>query len=67
MKLLPAVVRHAERALSQALQFVYPSDAILRHYFRDHPELGQRDRALIADSVYTVLRRKRSLTKAYSR
>jgi 16S rRNA (cytosine967-C5)-methyltransferase len=38
-----------------------PADAQLRQYFRDHKSLGQKDRALIADTVYAALRRRRML------
>src|SRR5207244_3043497 len=33
----------------------------LRQFFRDNRNLGQRDRALIADIVYAALRRRRML------
>jgi 16S rRNA (cytosine967-C5)-methyltransferase len=38
-----------------------PADSALRAFFRAHPALGQRDRALVAEGVFTWLRRKRSL------
>src|SRR4051812_15231172 len=48
-------------ALSVILPANAPADAQLRQYFRDNKHLGQRDRALIADTVYAVLRRRRLL------
>jgi len=39
-----------------------PADAALHDFFRAHRELGQRDRAFVADGVFTVLRRCRSLS-----
>lgn len=45
------------------LDFTQPADAVLTHYFRNHRELGQRDRGFIADTAYAVLRRKRFLDK----
>ncbi len=54
---LDAVVR----ALAQVLPLRSPADVILKHHFREHRGLGSRDRALIADTVYSVLRRRRLL------
>ena len=48
-------------ALTVILPARTPADAALKHYFRDHPNLGQRDRALVADTVYAALRRRRLL------
>jgi len=48
-------------ALTVVLPLRSPADAILKHYFREHRGLGSRDRALIADTVYAVLRRRRLL------
>jgi 16S rRNA (cytosine967-C5)-methyltransferase len=38
-----------------------PADSLLRQFFRDNKNLGQKDRALIADTVYAALRRRRLL------
>ncbi|HQZ45360.1 MAG TPA: RsmB/NOP family class I SAM-dependent RNA methyltransferase [Usitatibacteraceae bacterium] len=48
-------------ALSVVLPLRSPADVVLKHYFREHRGLGSRDRALIADTVYSVLRRRRLL------
>ena len=48
-------------ALTVILPARTPADAALKHFFRDHPNLGQRDRALVADTVYAALRRRRLL------
>jgi 16S rRNA (cytosine967-C5)-methyltransferase len=40
------------------LKFDHPADAIVSRYFRDHRSLGPRERATLAETVYTVLRRK---------
>ena len=48
-------------ALSAVLPLRSPADAVLKHHFREHRGLGSRDRALIADTVYSVLRRRRLL------
>ncbi len=63
--------RRYSRALLQAccgafaavLPLERPADSLLSAYFREHPELGQRDRALVADSVYAALRRRRLLER----
>ncbi len=47
------------RALAEALSLRLPADAVLRAFFREHPELGRRDRADIADTVFDVLRHRR--------
>lgn len=45
-------------ALTRVLPATSPADAVLKHFFRDHPGLGARDRSLIAETVYAVLRRR---------
>lgn len=55
---------HAEAALKVVLNFSAPADEVLSRYFRARRELGQRDRAFVAESVFAVLRRKRSLEAA---
>jgi len=45
----------------KSLTFNYPADAVLSRYFRHHHELGQSDRAFLAETVYAALRRKRLL------
>ena len=48
-------------ALTVILPARAPADAQLRQFFRDHKSLGQRDRGLVADTVYAALRRRRML------
>jgi 16S rRNA (cytosine967-C5)-methyltransferase len=48
-------------ALTIVLPAREPADAQLRQFFRDNKNLGQRDRALVADTVYAALRRRRLL------
>ena len=48
-------------ALTVILPARAPADAELRRFFREHKHLGQKDRALVADTVYAVLRRRRLL------
>ena len=58
------LIGHAADALEEALRFNGPADQVVSRHFRAHRELGQRDRAFIAETVFTVLRRKRSLEAA---
>jgi 16S rRNA (cytosine967-C5)-methyltransferase len=53
----------AAELLRQLLTFTQPADAVISQYFRSHRELGPRERAFIAESVYAVLRRKRLLER----
>jgi 16S rRNA (cytosine967-C5)-methyltransferase len=48
-------------ALTVVLPLRSPADVILKHPVRDNRSLGSRDRALIADTVYAVLRHRRLL------
>ncbi len=50
-------------ALTIVLPARAPADTQLRQFFRDNKNLGGRDRALIADTVYAALRRRRRLEK----
>ena len=40
------------------LRFEHPADAVVSRYFRDHRNLGPRERATLAETVYNVLRQK---------
>ena len=64
MRITRALLAHARAALSRCLRFDAPADQCLSRYFRDHRILGQNDRAFVAETVFTVLRRKRSLESA---
>jgi 16S rRNA (cytosine967-C5)-methyltransferase len=50
-------------AFAAVLPLERPADSLLTEYFRAHPLLGQRDRALVADTVYAALRRRRLLER----
>jgi len=54
-------------ALSVVLPARAPADQQLREFFREHKNLGGRDRALVADTVYAALRRRRLLEKVTPR
>src|SRR5690349_5212470 len=51
----------ATEALQLALKFDRPADAVLHEFFRARRALGSLDRAWIADTLYGVLRRKRTV------
>jgi 16S rRNA (cytosine967-C5)-methyltransferase len=53
----------AAEALRLALKFDRPADAVLHDFFRTRSALGARDRAFVADTVYGVLRRKRTVER----
>jgi len=55
------LLAHAQAALAELLRFSRPADQALSAYFRGHRNLGQQDRAFIAETVFAVLRRRRSL------
>lgn len=57
----PALFAHAEAVLGQLLRFDYPADAVVSRYFREHRQLGHADRAFVAETVFAVLRRLRSI------
>ena len=61
MKASAGLLAHAETALRELLRFAGPADQVLSRYFRAQPQLGQRDRAFIAEATFAVLRRRRSL------
>ena len=62
MRFTPAQLKHTEALLSELLRSPFAADSVVSHYFRQHRELGHKDRGFIAETVYTVLRHKRSLT-----
>lgn len=49
-------VRVLERAIAAVLPLGAPADRLLSAFFREARELGQRERATIAESVYALLR-----------
>ena len=57
----PALFAHAEAVLGQLLRFDHPADAVVSRYFREHRQLGHADRAFVAETVFAVLRRGRSI------
>ena len=60
-KALPIHVEHLIRLLPEILKFDSPSDMVVSKYFKENSQLGNRDRALIAESTFSVLRHKLEL------
>ncbi|WP_291986862.1 RsmB/NOP family class I SAM-dependent RNA methyltransferase [Candidatus Accumulibacter sp. ACC007] len=58
----PALFHHGQKLLSELLRSDFAADRVVADYFRQHRELGHADRGFVADTVFTVLRRKRSLS-----
>lgn len=56
-----AVVRigQVQQVLGEVLQWTYPADAVLSHWFRAHKKAGLRDRAEVAEAVFDILRHLR--------
>jgi 16S rRNA (cytosine967-C5)-methyltransferase len=48
-------------AIERVRRFDVPADNGLRSFFRAHPQMGQHDRAFVAEGVFALLRRMRSL------
>ncbi|RYY94426.1 MAG: RsmB/NOP family class I SAM-dependent RNA methyltransferase, partial [Comamonadaceae bacterium] len=44
--------------VARVLKFDHPADAIVSRFFRENRQLGPRERATLAETVYAVLRRK---------
>jgi 16S rRNA (cytosine967-C5)-methyltransferase len=58
----PNLIRQAAVVLANLLDFNSPADAKLSEFFRNNRDLGTKDRAFVAESVYGVLRRLRYLS-----
>jgi len=61
MQITPIQFSLLVEALTIVLPLVAPADVTLKQFFRANPQLGSRDRAVIAESIYAVLRRRRLL------
>lgn len=46
-------------ALAQALELTGPADLLLHRFFRAHPQMGRRDRGVVAETLFDVLRNRR--------
>jgi len=64
IRLTGFVFEHAVHALAGVLPKEAAADKGLSEYFRENPKLGHHDRGVVAETVYAVLRHKRSLAAA---
>ena len=48
-------------AIGELAKLDAPADALLHRFFRAHPEMGQQDRAFVAEGAFAWLRHRRSL------
>ena len=62
MSINPNLFRLACVALADVMQKPGPADAKLSAFFREHRDLGNKERAFVAESVYGVIRRLSLLT-----
>jgi 16S rRNA (cytosine967-C5)-methyltransferase len=62
MRLPPAIVNWTEEVLREVLRFTGPADGALSYFFRTHPKIGSRERGVIAEAAYGVLRNKSVFT-----
>ena len=53
-----ALLEACAELVGLVLKFDHPADQVVSRYFREHRELGPRERATLAETVYTVLRKK---------
>jgi len=53
-----ALLEACSELVRLTLKFDHPADAIVSRFFREHRGLGPRERATMAETVYTVLRKK---------
>jgi len=62
VRLPPWIIVNTEEVLREVLRMSGPADGTLSYYFRMHSKLGSRERGVIAEAVYAVLRNKRFYT-----
>jgi 16S rRNA (cytosine967-C5)-methyltransferase len=61
MSFTPAQFNTLVEALTIVLPLTSPADVQLKRFFKEHAKLGVRDRAVIAETVYAVLRHRRAI------
>jgi 16S rRNA (cytosine967-C5)-methyltransferase len=54
----PFVLTQAEQVLREVMHFAAPADSVLSHYFRENRKIGSRERGVIAEAIYAVLRHR---------
>jgi 16S rRNA (cytosine967-C5)-methyltransferase len=60
-RLTSIVVDHLSWLLGQVLRFDGPADAIMSRFFKEHSQLGARERSLIAEACFHALRHHATL------
>lgn len=58
-RLSPPLLAAVERALADVLRLDRPADSALRTFFKANERLGRRDRGIVAETVFDVLRHRR--------
>lgn len=58
-RLTPPLLASTERAVGEVLQLDRAADTVLRGFFRANERLGRRDRGIVAETVFDVLRNRR--------
>ena len=53
-----ALLEHASELLHRVLRIEHAADGVVSDFFREQRGLGSRERHMLADTVYTVLRRR---------
>ena len=66
MSFTPAQFNTLVEALTIVLPLSSPADVQLKRFFTEHAKLGVRDRAIIAETVYAVLRHRRAIEQIAS-
>lgn len=62
LRMSAIVVDHLSWLLAAVLRLDGPADAIMSRFFKEHPQLGSRDRSLIAEACFHALRHFASLS-----
>ena len=52
------LLQHAQQLVKLVLRFEYPADSVVSRYFRENRQLGMRERAALAETVYVLIRQK---------
>ena len=56
---LPAsLIGHTQALVTEVFQFAWPADVVVSRYFKRFSQLGHRDRGIVAEAVYAVLRQR---------
>ena len=53
-----ALLEATSELVLRVLRLDHPADAVVSHFFREHRNLGPRERATLAETAYAVLRHK---------